>query len=147
MDSPLPSAHPNIIAPPPLLFAGFALTGFGLHWMLPLRIPSEFGWRLAIGLFFVAAGAALARWAFAHFRRHATSASPRDSAVALIQDRPFALSRNPVYVAMSLLYLGVAFGLGSGWLLLLPVLLVAMHVGVVRPEERYLTTRFGDAYA
>lgn len=60
---------------------------------------------------------------------------------------PFRLSRNPIYLAMTAMYLGIAF-LGNSWwpLLLLPPLLVVMHWGVVLREERHLAKQFGEGY-
>ncbi len=57
------------------------------------------------------------------------------------------LSRNPLYVALTLIYVGLALVANALWVLVLvvPVLLV-MHYGVVRREERYLEAKFGDAY-
>jgi protein-S-isoprenylcysteine O-methyltransferase Ste14 len=53
-----------------------------------------------------------------------------------------------MYQAFFLFVLGFAFAFGSDWMfLLLPFAAVLMHYGVVRREERYLATRFGDAYA
>ena len=50
------------------------------------------------------------------------------------------LSLLPLYVGGSLL-----FQLPWAWVLLLPVFL-ALHFGVIIPEERYLEVKFGDTY-
>ena len=64
----------------------------------------------------------------------------------LIDNGPYAFSRNPMYVAWTLGYLGVALVAGTAWpLLLLPAVLVVTQVVVLR-EERSLERRFGDAY-
>ncbi|MFI5210728.1 MAG: methyltransferase family protein, partial [Gemmatimonadales bacterium] len=56
-------------------------------------------------------------------------------------------SRNPMYVGMTLLYLGIALWANSLWpLLLLPAVLVVMRRGVIAREEAYLERRFGDEY-
>jgi protein-S-isoprenylcysteine O-methyltransferase Ste14 len=60
---------------------------------------------------------------------------------------PFAFSRNPLYVARTLLYLGLAFAMNTPWpLLTLLPLLGIMHYAVIRREERYLDAKFGNAY-
>ena len=66
---------------------------------------------------------------------------------ALVTAGPFGSSRNPIYVALTLLYLGVAFLVNALWILLLvvPVLLVIRY-GVIAREEAYLTRKFGDVY-
>jgi protein-S-isoprenylcysteine O-methyltransferase Ste14 len=71
----------------------------------------------------------------------------RKAASVLITDGPYRFSRNPSYVALTLLYLGVGIILNNGWiwLLVVPVLLV-MDLRVVRKEERHLETTFGEDY-
>jgi protein-S-isoprenylcysteine O-methyltransferase Ste14 len=64
----------------------------------------------------------------------------------LVDRGPYALSRNPMYVAWTLGYVAVALVAGTAWpLVLLPVVLVMTQVVVLR-EERSLERRFGDAY-
>jgi protein-S-isoprenylcysteine O-methyltransferase Ste14 len=64
----------------------------------------------------------------------------------LLDSGPYAHRRNPMYVAWTVGYVGVALVLGTAWpLLLLPVVLVVTQVVVLR-EERSLERRFGDAY-
>ena len=59
----------------------------------------------------------------------------------------YRLSRNPIYLGLAALYLGLAFAANSGWavILLLPILAV-MRYGVIAREERYLEAKFGDDY-
>jgi len=81
------------------------------------------------------------------FRRAGTRFDPRKAASVLITDGPYRFSRNPSYVSLTLLYLGVGIILNNGWILLLvvPVLLI-MNLWVVRKEERHLETKFGVDY-
>ena len=55
--------------------------------------------------------------------------------------------RNPMYVGLILLLVGLAIALGSDWtlVLVLPAALI-LHFGVVKREERYLTATFGESY-
>ena len=67
---------------------------------------------------------------------------------ALVESGMFAHSRNPLYVANLLLFLGLAI-VHNGWamyLIVLPFFVVA-YVCIVAAEEDYLVGRFGDAYA
>ncbi len=66
---------------------------------------------------------------------------------ALAVDGIYRRSRNPLYLAMTLVYLGLAIAAGSAWAIALLIpLLVLMHVGVIFREEGYLEQKFGDAY-
>ena len=81
------------------------------------------------------------------FRRAGTPFNPRKAASVLITDGPYRFSRNPSYVSLTLVYLGIGLLLNNGWILILvaPVFLV-MDLWVVRKEERHLETRFGEDY-
>jgi protein-S-isoprenylcysteine O-methyltransferase Ste14 len=64
----------------------------------------------------------------------------------LVDSGPYAFSRNPMYLAWTVGYVGVALVTGTAWpLLLLPVVLAVTQVVVMR-EERSLERRFGTAY-
>jgi protein-S-isoprenylcysteine O-methyltransferase Ste14 len=66
---------------------------------------------------------------------------------AIVRAGPYRYSRNPIYVAFSLLHLGIAFWANSLWLLVTLVPAVALMSFVVIPrEERYLETRFPSQY-
>jgi protein-S-isoprenylcysteine O-methyltransferase Ste14 len=57
---------------------------------------------------------------------------------------PYRVSRNPIYLAFSLLHLGIALWLGSWWLLATLVAGLSFVAAVIVPrEERYLEERFG----
>jgi protein-S-isoprenylcysteine O-methyltransferase Ste14 len=64
----------------------------------------------------------------------------------LVRGGPYAYSRNPMYLAWTLVYAGTACVVSTVWpLLLLPLVLLVVHVTVVR-EERSLEHRFGAQY-
>ena len=66
---------------------------------------------------------------------------------SLVTGGPYAYTRNPMYLAMMLVF--VAFGLiiNTYWLLIVaPSLLVTLEYGVIRREERYLKALFGEEY-
>ncbi|WP_255215234.1 MULTISPECIES: methyltransferase family protein [Paraburkholderia] len=66
---------------------------------------------------------------------------------AIVSKGPFRYSRNPIYLAFSLLQLGMAFSINSLWLLVTLVPAVALMSLVVIPrEERYLERRFPSEY-
>lgn len=136
---------PGVIAPP-LLIYGLA---FGAAWLLQMQQPLQIAaFNLEIGAYItLGLGAWLVLWAFMAMRLARTSASPYKPAETLVTGGPFRFSRNPVYLAMTLLYLGSALLLNTLWpLVLLPVVLITMLLGVIFREERYLLLRFGAKY-
>ena len=60
---------------------------------------------------------------------------------------PFRFSRNPMYLALTGLYLGIAVSVNALWVIvLLPVALVSITIGVIAREESYLERKFGTEY-
>ena len=132
--------------PPPVLYAAALLAGLALDRVWPLsRLPAPLAY--ALGALLLIASAAIVLPTFLRFRRANTPFDVRKPATALITDGPFRFSRNPGYVSLTLLYLGVGLLLNNVWVLLLvvPILLV-MDLWVVRGEERHLEERFGEEY-
>lgn len=134
----------RVLAPPPLIFLSGLLVGALLDRAFPMAAATPRPWA---GLPLVALGLALDVWAAWTFRQARTTVLPWGSASALVPTGPYRWSRNPMYVGMTVAYVGVALALGAGWAyVLLPVVLVVLTLGVVRREEAYLEARFGAAY-
>ena len=112
-----------------------------------LENRSETEIRYAIGGVLIAAGGALAAWAITRFVQSKTNVDVRKPATSLVSDGPYRLSRNPMYIAMTLFYAGfaVAFSLPITLGLLIPCLAL-LHRGVISREEDYLERKFGDEY-
>lgn len=65
----------------------------------------------------------------------------------MLQSGPFRLSRNPLYVGLIALDVALALLAQSFWALaFVPVGVVALWWGAIRPEERYLSGKFGAEY-
>jgi protein-S-isoprenylcysteine O-methyltransferase Ste14 len=106
------------------------------------RLPA-----LSIGAVLLVLALVLSLSAFAQFWRKHTSVMPQKPTTAIIQSGPFRITRNPLYLSMILLYVGIALVMNTVWpLLLLPLVLLIMHRGVILREERYLEQKFGDEY-
>ena len=138
--------RPGIVAPPPVLYLGALAAAFLLRWFWPLPF---WGREVAVwgGIALVLVGLAIGVWGRQTMVRAGTNVDPRRPATAVVTSGPFRFSRNPLYVGLTLIYLGITTALDTAWGLVLVVpLLVVMHQGVVRREERYLERKFGDGY-
>ena len=80
-------------------------------------------------------------------KRAGTNIRPDQPTLALVFDGPFRFTRNPLYMALTGLYLGITLLVNALWplLFLIPVLGV-LRWGVVAREERYLEAKFGEPY-
>ena len=139
-----PDHSAGVVAPPPIIHAlGLAL-GFLLEWLLD---GGTFGdWRWA-GIPLVLAGAALNASFIARFARAGTAVEPWKPTTAIVTDGPYRLTRNPAYVGMALVYVGIALCSQALWVLVpLPFALAIIDRGVIAREERYLERKFGQEY-
>ena len=108
------------------------------------------GWRVLLGWELVLLFVVWNGWALWLFGRHETGLLPGQATNAMIEVGPYRLSRNPLYVGLLALYLGVALLVPTVWgLVLFPVAVLLVLWGAIRPEERFLHERFGayDDYA
>jgi protein-S-isoprenylcysteine O-methyltransferase Ste14 len=102
---------------------------------------------ILVGLPFVLASIALVALALREISRARTSFDVRKPTTSIATTGVFGLTRNPVYLSMTPLVLGLGFMLNSPWSLLLAIPTgSALCLTAIRPEERYLEGKFGDAY-
>jgi protein-S-isoprenylcysteine O-methyltransferase Ste14 len=140
----------GVIAPPPLLALAAIVFGLLLDGLFPayvLTVLLDFNTRVVVAVVLLALSAAFAVPAMLAFRRAGTHIEPWKPATELVTRGIFRFVRNPMYVGLILLVVAIAVAFASDWTLVMTVALaVALHVGVVRREERYLEAKFGDAY-
>ena len=81
------------------------------------------------------------------FKRTGQDPKPWKPSPVLIREGLYRFSRNPMYMAVTVMQMGLGFMLDNLWLLaVLPLALAAVHFLVVLREEAYLETQFGEAY-
>jgi protein-S-isoprenylcysteine O-methyltransferase Ste14 len=147
--TPAQSKTSGVKYPPPLNFAVPFAMGYLLDRVAPMPLvgPDRRVASLIAGVVVAAAGIVLAMWASRTFHRARTPVNPFKPSTALVREGPFRFSRNPMYVGMSILQVGLAIVVNSFWpILFLPISLVVLYWTVIRREERYLSTLFGPAY-
>lgn len=145
----MPTSHPvsaGVVVPPPLLYLVALGLGLLVQRFYPVTIlPSGVARVLGVGL--LVAGAIISLLAIMAFRRAGTSVNPARSSTALVLSGPYRFTRNPMYVGLTTLYLGVTAWFSALWpLLLLPIILVVMQQWVIAREERYLEMKFEEDY-
>jgi protein-S-isoprenylcysteine O-methyltransferase Ste14 len=139
--------HPGVIALPPFLYLGVFLAALVAQWFVPLPIFATTAVAVALGSTLAVVAIAVARWGRRTMTAAGTNVRPTRPATTIVTGGPFRYSRNPLYVALTLLYVGLTTAVNTWWgMVLLVPLLATMHFGVVLREERYLDRKFGDSY-
>jgi protein-S-isoprenylcysteine O-methyltransferase Ste14 len=138
--------HAGVVVRPPLLYGGVILFVLFLRWFWPLPMFSH-PTNLWIGGVLLVLGVAIVATGRRAMKSGGTNVDPYKPSTAIVQSGLFRFTRNPLYLGLTLLYLGltIMFNTWWGFVLLVPVVLI-MHWGVVRREEVYLERKFGDSY-
>ncbi len=120
----------NVIAHPPLIYGAAFAIGLILLFMYPFGfLPQLVTFWVGVALIVVSSvivGSAIR--ALSHAK---TPFDPRKPSIAIVTDGAFRYSRNPMYVAITLLYLGIASLVNTLWLVLLLVPLTLFESRVV----------------
>jgi protein-S-isoprenylcysteine O-methyltransferase Ste14 len=131
---------------PPLVY----LTSLVVGGLIQLAAPLPFVPRtlaVPLGASLVVVAIALFSFSVAKFRAAGTPVPARKPTTAIVRTGPYRFSRNPIYLAFSVLQVGIAIWVNSMWLLAtLVVALALIHYVVIRREEQYLEQRFGARY-
>ena len=134
--------------PVPFVFVLAYLIGVALQALFP--VPFAPATRTAAniaGWILMLVGVSLAVWAQVIFRRLGTTTVPGQQSAALVTWGPYRFSRNPMYIALTLMYLGEAGIIGQLWPLPLLVGVLIYANGTLVPfEERHLEQTFGESY-
>lgn len=133
--------------PVPWVFMLGYLIGAGLEVLFlpghPLRLPHYIG----VGRALFAAGAVIAGWAWMIFHLKGNTKTPGESSAVLVTSGPYSLTRNPMYLGLTIAYIG--FDVNKAQIVpLITLLLVLAYVNwiVIPIEEERLHEVFGPVY-
>jgi protein-S-isoprenylcysteine O-methyltransferase Ste14 len=99
------------------------------------------------GYLIVAFGLLMAISAIWQFREARTTVDPHGSVSAIVSNGPYRFSRNPIYIGLVSILIGLPLIYGNLWgLILAPVFVLLMNQLVIQHEEAYLEKKFGDVY-
>jgi len=125
------------------------LISIAINFVVPFSLPQGIFRQILIpvGIVLVLMGIGfivLARREFAYFSQ---PTDPGHPTCKVIKTGVFAISRNPLYLASVLVFLGLALALNMLWALvtLLFSIIICLYVLII-PEEQYLTEKFGEEY-
>lgn len=133
------------LLPPAYLFASLS-TMVLLHLLIPVHQLASHPWN-AIGLLPLIAGIALNLATDTALKKHGTTVKPFEPSTTLITSGVYKFSRNPMYLGMILILIGVALLMGSltpyG---IIPIFVIIIDRSFIRPEEDMLNKQFGRTW-
>ena len=131
---------------PPVLLGTAIAAGFAARWLaaasfLPSTLSTILGpvvTLVAFLLFF---------WSAYTMHKGEASIPTNEPTDKIVLDGPFSFSRNPIYLSMLLLLVGIGIWANSLWFIGLgAVAFILLSWGVIAREEQYLRTKFGEEY-
>lgn len=138
----------GVVARPPLLFLAALLLGFALDHLLPVAfpLPRTDLHRIIAGTL-ILIGIAVFAASIRNFSSAATPVQGTKPTRVLVTTGIHGWSRNPIYLGMFLVYVGIGIAVRSPSIVILTLpLAIIIHYGVIAREEAYLERRFGDEY-
>jgi protein-S-isoprenylcysteine O-methyltransferase Ste14 len=135
---------PNIVPP---AWAGIYLAaGLVLHFFWLKAGGSRFG-LAGSGIPVAALGFAIMFWGWKLFHNRGTSVCPFDPSTYFVREGPFRFTRNPMYLGMTLILLGIAFAAGTPPVFLTPLaFFLTLNKVFIPYEEKKMEETFGEDY-
>ena len=141
--------RPNRLPWPPIIYvAAIAIAILlGIAYPLPWIGPPLSEILFAAGFLVIAGVVAIDVAAMRAMRRANTTIMPNKASEQLVTNGPFSFSRNPIYLANTMLMFGGGLVAGSLWFFLLGFIaaFITRKLAIER-EEKHLTARFGKRY-
>ncbi len=129
-----------------MFFLGGLLLQWGLHVSLPIARLVPEAWA-PLGTIPIVVGLGVVVVAALQFKKADTAIKPFDQPSALVTSGVFRMSRNPIYLAMIVIQIGTAFGLGTLVTFFVPPALAwLLSRRFIKREEAALSQTFGEDY-
>ncbi|MBZ9765740.1 MULTISPECIES: isoprenylcysteine carboxylmethyltransferase family protein [unclassified Mesorhizobium] len=139
----------GIIPWPPVIYVVAIAASIVLGMLYPLPWIGDILGDLLFGVGWVALFGVAMLWvtAIRVMMRAKTTFDPNAEPDHLVTSGPFGITRNPMYLANTLLLIGVAFITGIAWFLLFAFLAAfATQKLAIEKEEKILAEKFGKKY-
>ena len=139
----------DIRIPPPVFLFVCLGCGLLLEYFFPINfIRISLISRVVVGCIIMLFSGYFAVSAFYVLIKNKTTFDTSKSTVKIVTDGAYRFSRNPLYLSLLLLLSGIAVLMSSLWLLFtIPILYIFFLFKAIKPEERYLSQKFGKEYS
>ena len=131
---------------PPAIGVILLVAGTALHFLFPDTRLIGPSYRM-VGIGGSVVGVALMLWALQQFEKKGTTHSTQEKPSALVIAGPLAFSRNPMYLGLTLFFLGLAVAVGTVPMFVVPIgFWATMNWVFVPHEEKTLEQLLGAEY-
>jgi protein-S-isoprenylcysteine O-methyltransferase Ste14 len=140
--------HPGIYVPPPIIYALTFLAAVFIQKKVPINdslFHRQVTKIVGVGLLIIALFFLLRSLIqFALSKNTLVTIMPTHS---LQTNGIYNITRNPMYLGLAIVYLGISCLIGNWWnIILFPFLLLIIQQYMINREEKYLERRFGQVY-
>ena len=142
------SKGPGVYIPPPLFYVLIFIAGMFIQKKIPLD-NALFQLQIikVAGIFFLMIALFFSFRSLRQFLLSKNTLIPIKPASSLQTTGIYRISRNPMYVGLAIIYLGLTCLIGNWWnFILFPVLFLIVQEYIIKREEKYLKLEFGEQY-
>lgn len=136
----------GVLTIPPLIYLVGFLLGILFHYYYPIKLLSE-SIKLWVAFPLILMSIPTVLMAVMHLKKAETSIDVRTPTTTVVTSGIYRFSRNPMYLALLLLYSGIGCWINSFWILIMLVpVIILVNLGIIKREEKYLEYKFGEEY-
>ena len=131
---------------PPILAVIYLALALAISFLFP-QLSLAYAPLHYFGVPVLLGGVSLMLWARQEFKGKGTTHNPYNEPTSLVTSGPFAFTRNPMYLGLTVMLLGISIFAAAIPLYLVPfAFLLTMNATFVPNEERKLKNIFGKQY-
>jgi len=140
---------PGVYVPPPLIYVVAFLAAIFLQRQFYINdAPFHHPLSKILGIVLLVCSLFFLVTSLTKFFRTKNTLIPFKPASSLQTNGIYSVSRNPMYVGLAIVYLGLTCLIGNWWnIILFPLLIFLVEVLIIKKEESYLERAFKDEFA
>jgi protein-S-isoprenylcysteine O-methyltransferase Ste14 len=138
----------GVYIPPPLFYVLIFIAAVLIQKQIPIADALFQTWTLkVVGIFFIIISIFFLARSLRQFIQSKNTVILIKPASSLQNTGIYRISRNPMYLGLAIVYLGITCILGNWWnIILFPLLFLIVQEYIIKQEEKYLELEFGQQY-
>jgi protein-S-isoprenylcysteine O-methyltransferase Ste14 len=142
------SKGPGVFIPPPLIYVLIFIASVFIQKEIPITASIFQSWAIkVVGIIFLIIASFFLARSLRQFFQSKNTVILIKPASSLQKTGIYGISRNPMYVGLAIVYLGITCFIGNWWnIILFPVLFLIVQEYIIKREEKYLELEFGQQY-